>query len=153
MANIEITYRQFTGKDKKILSGLIKNLYQEDSEGKPMTDAKIEKTFRELTVNPEKGNILLIENGNKIIGYCLLINYWSNEYGGNILAIDELYIKPDYRCKKIGSNFIKSLVKNKFNNCVALQLETMPANKKAETLYLRLGFKPDKNKHFMFEFE
>lgn len=111
MANIEFSYRQFQEKDKYKISNLMKKLYREDSKGKLMTNDKIYKTFQELKDHPEKGNIILIETENSIIGYCLIINYWSNEYSGNILTIDELFIEPAYRNKQISTNFIKYLIK------------------------------------------
>ena len=43
--------------------------------------------------------ILLFKQHRKIIGYALLINYWSNEYGGDIVYVDELFVKESYRSK------------------------------------------------------
>jgi len=128
-------------------------LYREDPEGKPIFDVKINRTFNELTKHPDKGNIMIIEADSKIIGYGILINFWSNEYGGNILDIDELYIKSNYRGKGIGSKFIQYLIDNKFNNSVAVRLETMPSNNKARQLYERIGLKLSQSNHFIYDFE
>lgn len=105
-------------------------MYREDPEGKLIFDEKINRTFNELTKHPDNGTIMIIEADSKIIGYSILINFWSNEHGGNILDIDELYIKSNYRGKGIGSKFIQYLIDNKFNNSVAVRLETMPSNNK-----------------------
>ena len=43
--------------------------------------------------------ILLFKQHRNIIGYALLINYWSNEYGGDIVYVDELFVKESYRSK------------------------------------------------------
>lgn len=127
---MNITYRQFKTSDKKAVVELIKSLYREDPEGKLIFDEKINRTFNELTKHPDNGTIMIIEADSKIIGYNILINFWSNEHGGNILDIDELYIKSNYRGKGIGSKFIQYLIDNKFNNSVAVRLETMPSNNK-----------------------
>lgn len=150
---MNITYRQFKTSDKKTVVELIKSLCREDPEGKPVFNEKINKTFNELTKHPDKGTIMIVEVDSKIIGYSILINFWSNEYGGNILDIDELYIKSDYRGKGIGSKFIQYLIDNKFNNSVAVRLETMPSNNKARQLYERIGFKLSQSNHFIYDFE
>ncbi len=150
---MNITYRQFKASDKKAVVELIKSLYREDPEGNPVFDEKINRTFTELTKHPDKGTIMIIEADSKIIGYSILINFWSNEYSGNILDIDELYIKSNYRGKGIGLKYIQYLIDNKFNNSVAVQLETMPSNNKARQLYERIGFKLSQSNHFIYDFE
>lgn len=147
------TYRQFKTSDSKHVAELIKSLYQEDPEGKPATDQNISKTFETLTNHPDKGVIIVIEDNNNIIGYCILINFWSNEYGGNILDIDELYISSYYRGQGIGTKFIQYLIDNKFNNSVAIQIETTPSNPKARGLYERIGFKLSLNDRLMYEID
>lgn len=117
------TYKQFETSDKKAVVELVKSLYRDDPEGKPVFDEKINRTFNELTKHPDKGTIMIIEADSKTIGYSILINSWSNEYGGNILDIDELYIKSNYRRKEIGSKFIQYLIDNKFNNSVAVRFD------------------------------
>ncbi len=151
--NMDIKYRQFKTSDKKNVSELIKCLYIEDSEGKPISDEKINKTFNELLKYPEKGSIIVIEEEETMIGYCILINFWSNEDGGNILNINELYIEPDYRGNKIATNFIRYLIENRCSNAVALQLEVKLSNIKAKILYERIGFKLSKSKYFTYDFK
>jgi ribosomal protein S18 acetylase RimI-like enzyme len=146
-----ITYRLFQPKDKKILTELIKNLYKEDPNEKPASLRNIKKTFDTLAKHPDKGAILVIINNKKVIGYAIIINFWSNEFGGNIAHIDEFYIQKDFRSQGIGTNFIKNLIKKKFNKSVALQLEVTPGNKKARSLYEKLGFKKEKNAFLRLE--
>lgn len=142
---MEIKYRRFKASDSKVVAGLIQNLYREDSDGKPTSPQKIQNTFDSLIKHPDRGAIMVLEHQKGIIGYAILINFWSNEFGGNIIDIDELYIKEGFRSQGIGTNFIKHLAENKFGNSVALRLEVTPGNKKARKLYESLGFKLHKN--------
>jgi GNAT superfamily N-acetyltransferase len=82
-----------------------------------------------------------------IIGYAIVIYYWSNEYGGNIASIDEFYVKPPWRGKGIGTAFLEYLTKVKTDHLKGLQVEVTPRNEKAFTYYSRQGFKPAKNRH------
>lgn len=75
----------------------------------------------------------------------ILVFFWSNEYGGNIVIIDELFVKEEYRSQGIGTEFFSFA--EKFNNKAAIQLETTPFNKRALDYYKRLGFVPDENTH------
>jgi len=142
---MNIKYRQFKPQDGPNVAGLIRNLYAEDPSDRPMLPEKIAKTFDALTRHPDLGTIIVLENEDEIVGYSIIINFWSNEYGGNVSFIDELYIKKEFRAKGIGTNFIKYLAENKFKDAVALRLEVTQNNKKAQKLYESLGFKLHKN--------
>lgn len=134
------TFRQFKKGDWTILSKLIQLLYQEDPEGESITKEKIQKTFHSLSAHPDKGAIMVIEVEDSTIGYAILINFWSNELGGNILNIDELYILQEFRSQGLGSGLIKYLISSGFANSVAIRLEVTPENSRARELYKSLGF-------------
>ena len=142
---MKINYRPFKDSDKEIISGLIQDLYKEDNSIRPMTAEKIRKTFEVFKSNPGKGSIVIIEKDNITTGYSILINFWSNEFGGNILFVDELYIKKEFRGHGIATDFIKHLTDNRSEETVALQLQVTPDNAKARKLYERIGFKLHKN--------
>lgn len=78
----------------------------------------------------EIGNYFNIIVDDKIVG-CLLLT--SKDDG---ILIDELYIEEDYRNHGIGSEIIKNILNN--NNIVYLWVYKL--NKKAISLYQRLGF-------------
>jgi len=143
--DMNIRYRQFKAADSETVAGLIRNLYMEDPSDRPMLPQKIQATFDSLTRHPDRGCIMILEYENGIVGYSIIINFWSNEFGGNVSFIDELYIKKEFRGKGIGTDFIKYLAENKFGDAVALRLEVTPDNKKARKLYESIGFKPHKN--------
>ncbi len=143
-------YRKFKASDKRTISPLMKKLYKEMSNEK-ISDKNINKTFAELSKSPEKGTILVLECEKQIIGYCLFINFWSNEFGGNMPSIDEFYIKPQFRNKGIGANFIKALIKNKFMKAMVFRLEVKPSNKGVIKLYKKIGFKISRNSHLIYD--
>lgn len=64
------------------------NLYTEDPKDQIIELAKIEKTFTALLLEPSRRTIMVFEAAHEIVGYSILINFWSNEFGGNILIID-----------------------------------------------------------------
>ncbi len=38
----------------------------------------------------------MFHEGVQLVGYAILIPYWSNEFGGNLLFIDELFVSPAF---------------------------------------------------------
>ncbi len=139
-----IVHRAFHFKDPKDqaeVRAMIHELNLEDPEGLPASDEKIQRTFEHLEKHPDQASIRVITVEGEIVGYSILINFWSNEYGGIILDIDELFIKKEFRGKGLATAFIEDLKSTGFNGCVALSLGTYPGNEKARALYTRLGFK------------
>ncbi|MCB0641043.1 MAG: GNAT family N-acetyltransferase [Phaeodactylibacter sp.] len=150
---MQIHFRDFTGRppEEALLYQFVHALYAEDIEGKPMTDEKIQRTIRQLSRYPELGAIHLVEVDEQLVGYALTINYWSNEYGGNYISIDEMYILPEYRSQGIASRFFEYLQQARFPEAVAFELQVMPANTRALQLYLRLGFQINDRLHLYYE--
>lgn len=135
---MDIKLRDYLDADYNEFLEMASSLYSEDLEGQPMNRTKVNSTINECKKNPQKVRIIILLNNNEIIGYSILVYFWSNEYGGNILFIDELYVKEDSRNRGIGAYFLNCI--EKMDNIVALQLETNPSNKRVFNYYTRLGF-------------
>jgi len=140
-------FKLYHENDYKDLQQMIFSLYNEDPEGEPINEYKINQTIQEFQKNPYKINIYLFKNNNKNIGYAILVFFWSNEYGGNLLTIDELYILEKYRNKGVATEFM-SFIEN-IENIVALQIETTPSNRRSFEYYKRLGYKSNQNSHLI----
>ena len=147
MMKSETIFREFNESDRRELEEMILALYSEDDYGEPMSVEKIDKTIAELQRHPEKGNITIFENEHGVVGYAIIIFFWSNELGGNVAEIDELYVKSEWRNKGIGTKFLDYLTNRKMLKIVGLQLEVTPTNERALDYYNRYGFKESKNKH------
>jgi GNAT superfamily N-acetyltransferase len=145
-----IHYRPMQAHEQSVVAQMMKALYEENPEDHPLREEHISRTFAQLAAHPDYGTILVFESEGKIAGYAVLINFWSNEYGGIVLSIDELYILPQFRGKGIGTDFIQYLHATKFHNAVALELEVIPYNTRALKLYEKLGFKPSDRHHLLW---
>jgi GNAT superfamily N-acetyltransferase len=140
-----IEYRSVARTDHAALAGLMRQLYEEDPAERPVPEANFARTLRELEAHPDKGTILVIDREGRIVGYAVLINFWSNECGGNVVIIDELFVAQPWRGQGIGADFVRHLIDNEWNDAVAVRLEVTPANARARRLYERLGFSSHKN--------
>ncbi len=140
-----IEYRSVASTDHVVLVELMRQLYDEDPAERPVPEENFARTLRELEAHPVKGMILVIDRDGQIVGYAVLVNFWSNECGGNVLIIDELYVAQPFRGQGIGADFVRHLVDNEWNDAVAVRLEVTPRNARARRLYERLGFSSHKN--------
>jgi GNAT superfamily N-acetyltransferase len=140
-------FHDLGGDEIPEIEKLALTLYQEDPPGRKMSRLKIRRTIKELSEHPDKGAITVIYVGTLIIGYAIIIYFWSNEYGGNIAYLDEFYIKPSWRSKGIGSSYLKHVAKTRGLNLKGIHVELTPANKKAFAFYSQHGFKMADNYH------
>jgi ribosomal protein S18 acetylase RimI-like enzyme len=146
----DITFEKMQLGDENIVFKFIKSLYEEDASGSMyISDDKIALTFKMLSEHPDYGTIFILKHNLVPIGYSLVINFWSNEYGGLIADIDELYIIPAYRSQGIGTSFINYLRESRSDNLVALELQVLPDNSRASKLYEKLGFKKSDRNHYL----
>jgi GNAT superfamily N-acetyltransferase len=149
---MNVTYRKFQMSDQSVIVDMMQALCHEDPTDHFSSTDRVKRTLTELNNNPAKGTVYLIEVAGQTVGYCLVVFYWSNEFGGNILLIDEFYVKADWRGKGLGTGFLHYLIKKRFHYCVAMELETMPNNHRARRLYERVGFKLSDRKYYVYDF-
>ncbi len=127
---------------------MVHALYSEDPSPQKPGIENTRLTFQEFEKHPEKGRIIIFENVNDIAGYAILVHFWSNEYGGNKIFIDEIFVLPSFRGQGIAKSFFQYLETDFPMPAVALELEVTPDNSAARRLYERLGFRPAKNTYF-----
>ena len=148
---MNITFRDYEEHDFNDLKEMACCLYEEDPPGAVMTEAKVRKTVCESLNHPDKLRIVMICADGINIGYGIIVFFWSNEYGGDVVDIDELFVKKEYRNKKAATNFIKHQTAA-YKNAVALQLEATPSNDFAIRFYKKMGFEPSPNYHMVLRF-
>ena len=125
-------------------------LYVEDPGVRPVPPEQTRRTLAELRKNPVRGQAWVCGSGAEPAGYAFLIYFWSNEVGGEICTIDEVYVKPEARGRGLGRALFAKLIAEK--NYPSLDLEVTPANARARAFYEGLGFSPLKNQHMRLRF-
>jgi len=103
------------------------------------------ETIRFLLAHPNHGRIILMFDDQNVAGYSIIIQHWSNEYGGTILLIDELYVKPAARNRGLGRDFFETLRRDRPWQARTMILEVARSNPQAQRFYKRLGFKEKGN--------
>ncbi len=145
-------YKEMQPGEQEIVRGMIHSFYATDPDMGAITDEKINRTFSEFSKHPEKGFVYVIKDDQQIVGYSILVNFWSNEAGGNIIDIDELFVEESERGKGVGTNFIKHIIESRLNECVAVELGVIAGNDRAQRLYERIGFRLSTNRRLIYDF-
>jgi len=130
---------------KEKLVTMMQALYAEDKSDLPVDQSRFAINVECLVAKPSQGRIVLFQQGEILCGYALLIPYWSNEFGGTLLFVDEIFVIPEARNRGIGRSFFKFLNQSRPFEAVAVALEVSPGNAGALRLYESLGFRQHKN--------
>lgn len=132
--------RKLELKDKKEFIKMAYEFYQTLAVIKPTKPKYLNKTLKEIIEKSPYIDGYVYEVDHKIAGYMLITFSYSNELGGKIITIDELYIKEDYQGSGIGSEMLE-FVEVKYHTGKAFTLLVNEKNKLAKNLYLKKGFK------------
>lgn len=144
-----VTFRAYRPADFIELEPMIFELYADDAATTvgAMNHEQIVRTVETMTHHPEVGEIVIFEMEAQVIGYAILTWFWSNEFGGRMLIIDELLVKEAWRGQGIASHFFQTLFKERKYGEMAYELEVGATKDKTIQFYERHGFKPFKTKH------
>lgn len=139
--------------DKDTFISLAREFYSSPAVLHSIPDSNFSRTFDELTASNTYTEGYLFYNKNQVAGYALIAKTFSQEAGGFVIWIEELYIKPLFQSKGIGTEFFNYLEKNRSDDTKRLRLEVDNGNIKAAALYKRLGFSPLEYKQYIKDFK
>lgn len=132
--------RDITSADQLLFETMCTDFYHSDAVLIPMTQDKIHRTFQEAINGSPFLRLVFIEQLNQVAGYALFAFYWSNEAGGMVAQLEEIYILPEYRGNGLGHAFFDWCLENYQNSMSRLRLEACRHNKSAIRLYESYGF-------------
>jgi len=136
-----ITYHTIALGDIDLMLDLMHGLQQDDPWSVPFREEAVRKSLCELLVTPSAGRAFLIRDEQLSVGYLVLSFDFSLEYGGKNAWIDELFIRPEFRGKGLGSEALDFAAQTAHEaGAKVLHLEVNRGNP-AIDLYRRNGFK------------
>ncbi len=144
----DVEFRVCAESDLHAVQRLVNDLYLSDPNTSHIRP-NIRLTFRELTEKPDKGRLIVFDANDVIVGYCIVIFFWSNEYSGDLFEIDELYIADNWRGAGIGTALFQWFENAFAQNLAGFTLQVGHHNTDALRLYERLGFTQSRNQHMI----
>ncbi len=133
--------RRIEQADKEQYIAMAQAFYRSDAVLEDIPDEHIIATFEEMLRSTQylEGFFLLADTGS-IAGYALIAKSFSQEAGGMVLWVDELFLLPEYRSLGLGREFFDFVQDNMSSAVKRIRLEVEGDNLKALSLYRRLGF-------------
>ena len=130
--------RKIKIEDKNEYLKMAEDFYNSPAVLSSVPRSNFEDTFEELMKSSTYAEAFIFEQERKIAGYGLIARTYSQEAGGTVIWIEEIYVKEEFRNKGLGSEFINYVKENV--PAKRYRLETEPENLRAQELYKRHGF-------------
>lgn len=133
-----INIRKIKKTDKQNYFIMSREFYSSGVTNSVIDDNGREKFWKEiLSGEIVKGYVL--EFNDEVAGYAICAISASQEACGRILWLDELYVKPEYRGKGLGTKFFSFLEDSDEYGFIRLEVEK--DNERAMKLYRSLGYR------------
>ena len=135
-------WRLASESDDDVLVEMCHGLYREDPGALPGDARHLPETLAVFRRDPWRGRALVLEVGEEVVGYAILVAFWSSFLGGEVCEVDELYVTPDFRGRGHGTALFAAIERGDVwpGPVVAVALGITPDNTRARRLYERLGF-------------
>ncbi len=110
----------------------------------PIPRSQMEATFWKAANGSPYAIGYFIETEGKVAGYGLVYPFYSNEAGRLCVMLEEIYVKPEYRCQHLGTAYLEQIAEQVGTDIGepvgGLKLEICPTNERARKLYESMGF-------------
>lgn len=100
------------------------------------------RTVEHFLSDPAAGRIVLFFEPAEASprGYGILVPYWSNEFGGRIVFVDELYVVAGARGRGLARGFLETVERERPFGARAVFLEVSATNARARSVYAAAGY-------------
>ncbi|HJC75176.1 MAG TPA: GNAT family N-acetyltransferase [Candidatus Mediterraneibacter faecavium] len=132
--------RKLTENHRDLYIRMAEEFYSSDAVLHPIPRAYIERTADEALQSDAYAEIYLLECEGEPAGYGLTARTFSQEAGGSVLWIEELYIREQFRSRGLGREFFSYIEEKNKDRTARIRLEVEEENTRAASLYERLGY-------------
>ena len=134
--------REIKAQDKDIFVQMAKEFYKSEAVISEIPTQNILNTFDEVNSNSPYAKAYIIEHDGDTAGYALIGITYSNEAGGLVVWVEEIFIKENYRGLGLGSEFLSYVEQEFGDKAKRFRLEISHDNDSAQRLYERKGYQP-----------
>lgn len=129
-----------TMEDVPCLCELLGILFGQELEFQPNTEFQA-SGLRAIIGHPDGGRILVLRDGNSVIGMVSLLFLPSTALGGRVAILEDMIVYPDRRGGGSGARLLTSAIEcARECQCLRITLLTDGENTSAQRFYQRHGF-------------
>lgn len=140
MYQTALCIREFMQQDKAAYLSMATAFYQSDAVSHPIPEAHFIRTFALCMEQSPYVRGLMLEYERDSAGFALLALTHSNEAGGLVVWLEELYLLPKHRGKGFGKALFAFVEAEYKSTAVRYRLEVAKTNEAAIRLYHTLGY-------------
>ena len=133
-----MVFRKLKGEDMAAYVAMATDFYNSPAVLHSIPQKYIEHTAEAVLDGTPFADIYIFEKNGAPVGYGLLAFTHSQEAGGTVCWLEEIYVVPGERAGGIGGAFIEFIKKNV--PAARYRLEVEPDNGRVKALYHRHGF-------------
>lgn len=133
-----MTFRKIEKRDVADYVKMATDFYSSPAVLHSIPQTHIENTAKAVLASNPMADIYVFEEAGQLLGYGLLALTYSQEAGGTVCWLEEIYVAPAARGRGIGGAFI-AFVKSTVP-AARYRLEVEPDNLRVKALYRRHGF-------------
>ena len=132
--------RKLEEKDRQLYIEMAREFYHSDAVLHPVPDSHFEKTAAESLNGSRCAEIYILEYDSAPAGDALKARRFSQDAGGFVVWVEELYMREPYRSKGLGREYFNYIEKEKDRDTVRIRLEVEEKNERAKSRYRQLGY-------------
>lgn len=132
--------RKIEENDRALFLQLMDDFYHSPAVTDPINPKNYETTFNFIVRGDHYVDGYMVEFDNETVGYLILSITYSNEVGGYVTWLEELYIDPKYQGQGYGEQTMLDINETLKDSTRAFRLEVSPENEKITNFYKRHGF-------------
>lgn len=132
--------RRINKNDRAVYLEMAEAMYNSEAVSHSVPAANFEKAFEHMINDGTYFEGFIMEYENRSAGFCAVAKSYSQEAGGIVLWVEDLYVLPEYRSKGLGNELFDFLEKEYGDKIVRMRLEITETNQGAKRLYERRGF-------------
>ena len=137
---MSVEFGAATQEDLPQLVALLGVLFSQEAEFVP-DDAKQTRALKKILSDESVGRVHVAREGGRVVAMASLIYGISTAEGGLAASFEDLIVLPGHRGKGIGTALLQYVVAEaRKQGVLRLTLLTDKQNKRAQTLYRKLGF-------------
>jgi ribosomal protein S18 acetylase RimI-like enzyme len=135
-AGASVTVRRAEPKDAPLVAAMVREIAEHEGQSE---DVHVDdRDWSELLARPDV-TVLLAEDGGHVAGYVSAVRQLHLWDGGDVLALDDLFVRPGHRDAGIGRRLMQELADVASREQLHIRWGVEPDNADAQRFYRRLG--------------
>lgn len=132
--------REIKKEDRQLYMEMSEEFYNSEAVLHSIPESYREAAWEEMMRSEEYAKGYILEKDGEPVGYGLTSYTFSQEAGGKVVWLEELYIRPQFRCQGLGKEFFTYVDEKIAPTVKRIRLEIEPDNLRAKKLYLAMGY-------------